>query len=330
MNQVTPESKNAAIKTLAIIGFIVMIVVAVWIAVQIVQLLPGAFTRLANLAEEVRNGAQNIVLEEDTIVTNTGETTTIEFRGVRGDGTYTFSYACVDGVAVALIDEDENKEFIGCDEQVPLASDAPIVLVVSSEKSRIVDLAYTITFAPTTGGTPIVASGKLTVTNAAIPVGGTVATSEPEEPVEEPTETKPTTPAAPAKPVTPTYGTPVTTIKYVTQIPQSDPKGFVDLAVSYASGNTIDADGDATIKIEVKNLGTKTSKEWDLTVELPDGLEYGLEDEKGLKPNERATITIEFDASDLDGTETIEAEVSVSDDTKKSNNSFEKTVRFED
>lgn len=330
MNQVTPESKNAAIKTLAIVGFIVMIVVAVWIAVQIVQLLPGTFTRLANLAEEVENGAHDIVLTNSTIVTNAGETTTIEFRGVRDEGTYAFSYACAEGVAVALIGEDEHKAFIACDEEISLEDADPITLIVSSEKKRIVDLAYTITFTPVTGETPATASGTLTVTNADIPTTGIVASNEPTQTEDDPKETKPSTPTTPAaKPVTPVPGKPVTTIKYVTQIPQSDPKGFTDLAVSYAGSNTIDADDDASIKVAVINLGTKTSKDWDLTVDLPSGLEYELENEKGLKPNERATITIEFDASDLEGTETIEVEVSVSDDSKKSNDSFEKTVRFD-
>lgn len=331
MNQVTPESKNAAIKTLAIIGFIVMIVVALWLAIQIVQLIPNAFTRLANLAEDVNSGARTIVLEDETIVTNADSIVTIAYRGVRGAGTYSFNYACVDKVAVAIIDETGSKEFIACDEAYTLSDARPLELVVASEKERNLDLTYTITFTPTTGEEPITTSGKLTVVNANIPVGGPVAgTNDPTPAEPEPEVPVTTTPTTPRTPTTYTPGKPVTTIKYVTQIPKSNPNGFTDLAISYTSGNTVDAEDDTTITIEVINLGTKTSKDWDLTVELPDGLEYELENEDGLKPNERATITIEFDASDLDGTEIIEAEVRVSDDTKKSNNSFRKTVRFED
>ena len=328
MNPVTEDAKNGAIKTLAIVGFIVMIIIAVWLAVTIVRFLPTAFVQLADLAEDLQNGKDTIVLEKEVIVSNTGETVVINYTNNNTDGDYTFTYACVDGVAVAFINDDESKEFIACDEAVELKSGSPLTLVVSSEKERTIDLAYTIRFAPTTGEPVYASTGKLTVVNANIPVGGTVAvvTPEPEE-EEEPVVVKPT--PTPVKPQ-PVLATPVTTIKYVTQIPQSDPNGFTDLAIAFISPTTIEAEDDATIKIEVKNIGTKTSKEFDLVIELPTGEEYEAKNEKGLKPNERAVYTIEFDAEDLDRTETVKGEVSVSSDTISKNDSFRTTLRIND
>ena len=326
MNQVTPESKNTAIKTLAILGFVVMIILAVWIAVQLVRLIPSAFTSLADLAGDVQNAEDKITLEEETLVTNAGETLTINFDGVSEEGSYAFSYECTDGVAVAIVDEDENKEFIACDEEFEIAGDEALILAIASEKERSVDLSYSIIFTPETGEAELSTTGKLTIVNSEIPVG-TVATNDDEEDEETPTVATSTPTVTPVKP---TPAKPVTTIKYVSQIPTSDPKGYSDLAIKLLSSTSIDADEDAEIKIEVKNLGTKTSEEFDVTIELPDGSTEKITNEKGLKPNERATYTIEFDASELEGRETIEGEVEVDEDKMNANNSFETSVRIED
>jgi hypothetical protein len=328
MNQVTPESKSAVIKTLAILGFLAAIIFVVWLAVIIVRMLPGAFTQLANLAENVENGADEITIDEETIVANTDEIVTINFEGIGAEGSYSFTYTCADGVSVAMLDAEDSKEFISCDEEFELAGDAPVRLVVSSEKSRFADVHYTITFNPDARGENITAGGKLTIVNNTIPAG--VASNDVTGEEDEEEEVTPT-PSRPAPtPVTPKPGKPVTTITYVTKIPESDPKGFTDLAIAFISSKDIDADEDAKIQIEVKNLGTKTSKEFDVTLKLPEGVEKEIRNEKGLKPNERAIYTIEFDATDLQGTETIEGEVDVDGDTKSSNDSFKKTVRIDD
>lgn len=55
MNQVQNKDKDSVMKTLAIVGFIAVVAFGVWLAVQIVSLVPGAFSSLASIADSVYN-----------------------------------------------------------------------------------------------------------------------------------------------------------------------------------------------------------------------------------------------------------------------------------
>ena len=51
MSKASPEKKQSVLKTLAIIGFIGIIIFIAWASVQLVNVLPSAFSSLASLAE---------------------------------------------------------------------------------------------------------------------------------------------------------------------------------------------------------------------------------------------------------------------------------------
>lgn len=55
MNQVQNNDKDRVMKTLAIVGFIAVVAFGVWLAVQIVSLVPNAFSSLASIADSVYN-----------------------------------------------------------------------------------------------------------------------------------------------------------------------------------------------------------------------------------------------------------------------------------
>ena len=55
MNQVHNKDKDSVMKTLAIVGFIAVIAFGVWLAVQVVSLVPSAFSSLASIADTVYN-----------------------------------------------------------------------------------------------------------------------------------------------------------------------------------------------------------------------------------------------------------------------------------
>jgi hypothetical protein len=339
MNQSTEEQKKESLtKILAIAGFLAIIIFAVWLAVQIVSILPSAFSSLASLADSVYNYDKEVEFEVATekSVVNAGESFTISWTKQNAEGTYTFSYKCVDGVAVDIRKDGEISS-VACDTTVDLGNVTSLEVQVQSQKARFVDIPYTITWSKANSDTVASKDATITVANASIPTGGVVAEEE-GTPTPEPAAPVATTPVK-----TPTYvaGKPITTTKLIYTIPVSDPKGTIDLQVTFLgvgtlSGKTfvpkavLDADDQNALQFEVKNIGTKTAEDWSYEANLPAGISYEGDDQKALKPNERAVITLGFDGLTRDGSEKIGVEVTAKNDIKKSNNEFTKTVKIVD
>lgn len=326
-------------KTFAILGFIAVIVLSVWLAVQIVSIIPSAFSSLASIADSVSNYRPDEKLEVATqnSVVNAGESFTITWTHMRREGTYTFSYGCVDGVSVDIRKKDGAIESLECNVPVEMTEATSLEIRASSEKSRFVDVPYTITFTANGSDNPIATQSTITVVNATIPASGLAAEDDQEEDAEV-TPSKPTT-----KPSTPVYtlGKPVTIKKTVYTIPVSDPNGKIDLQVTFLGIGTItgktftpkssiDVDDQGALQFEVKNIGTKTAEDWSYKAELPADITYTSGDQKALKPNERAVITLGFDGLTQDGTDIVGVEVTAKNDVKKSNNEFEKSIKIID
>lgn len=336
MNQVSEEAKASAIKTLAIIGFIGMIIIGVWLAVKIVSLLPSAFSSLADLVGEMQDERNDSPLapKSDKDVVNSEESFVVSWTAIDDNARYSFSYECAEGISVTLRAGNATDENIACDEAIPLPKEVTeIEVYVTSEKSRFTDLSYTIAeFNPETdevlGSTDL----KITIVNPSIPAGGLVVTPNPEEEEEEENETPaPTTP----KPTTPVK--PIIVTKTVPYFPISNPNGYSDLqvsllAVGHMNGNvfvpatTLDNDNRTAVQIAVRNIGTKTSSDWDLDIELPDGNDTDLRNEDGLRPNEISILTIEFDAGNRTGSREISADVETKNDSNRYNDSFSTKV----
>lgn len=338
MNQVSEENKEALTKVLAILGFLAIVILGVWLAVKIVSIIPSAFSSLASIADVVYNYSPNQKLEvaTDESVINGGESFTIAWTDMRKEGIYAFSYECADGVSVDIRQNGEIKS-VACNTPTELGNVTSLEVRIASEKSRFVDVPYTITFTDK-NSTEASADARSTVTivNASIPAAGIAIEEEPKEtprtsaPAPTPTKTK-----------TPTYvaGTPTTVTKYVYVTPVSDPKGKIDLQVTFLgvgtlSGKTftpkssIDSDDQGALQFEVKNIGTKTSEDWSYEAQLPSDITYKSPDQKALKPNERAVITLGFSGISDEGSEKISVEVTAEDDVKNSNNEFEKTIKI--
>lgn len=336
MNQkVSEESKSNAIKILAILGFIAVIIICVWLSVLIVRALPQAFTSLASLAENMSQRAQEDTLEvqSDEQVVDSGETFTLSWNDLRRDGTYNVGYECTDGVSVDMEAGDDTIENIPCTFDLAVPEDVrEVALTVYSEKYRSINILYTVSFTEADTEDPLFTSEeRITVVNTSIAVGEEPTDDEdvvePEEPQDDVTEDE--TDAADNTPLP----EPQTRWHTFTYIPISNPYGVTDLQVTVLgagqiSGRTffpqpfIDNDSTGAIQIEVKNIGTRTSEEWDLTVELPNGEEYELDDEDELKPNERMIIVIGFDPENRTGIRSFEGRVSTSRDTNTLNNNF--------
>jgi len=339
MNQVSEEKKASLTKVLAILGFLAVVIFAVWLAVQIVRVIPSAFTSLASIAEVVYNyrGEEELEVASQKSVVNAGETFTITWTDMRKDGTYTFSYACVDGVSVDMRKNGSDIEAIACNTPVNLGSANSVELLISSEKARFTDIAYTVQFNVTGKDEPVATkSSVVTIVNASIPAGGVIV----EDAVKDDTTVSEATPEPVSKPAAPVYtpGTPKTVTKYVYLTPVSDPKGKIDLQATFLGIGTIkngtfvpktsiSTDDEGAVQFEIKNIGTKTAEDWTYKAELPADITYSSKDQKALKPNERAVITLGFEGLTKSGTETISVEVAAKGDVKSSNDEFSTLVK---
>ena len=338
MNNVTQESKDSVMKTMAVIGFIAVIIFAVWLAVQIVQLIPGAFSSLASIADGVYN--TNGQVEEFTVasnesVVNTGEDFTLSWTNVDQNGTYTFEYACTDGVSIDIRNNAGEIVSIACDTPLGLGNNVTsLAIAAASEKKRFTDVSYSVSFRPA-GENDATASqgGKFTVVNPSIPQS--LATAE--EPTEETTgEVAGETTSTETEETTPVVATPAPTVieTPIIAIPTSDPNGFVDLEVRFLGVGTMDSRNNFTrtasidndtrgaYQFEVRNTGTRTSTDWEYVATLTSGTEYESGRQDPLRPNERSVITLGFDAVGETGVQFFGATVSGGSDRNRNNNSF--------
>ncbi len=355
MNNINEQrQKSSIMKTLAIIGFVGLIIVISWLGIQLVRVLPSAFTSLASLADSVYQfDNDKFAVAANKTMINTSESATISWNVPKRTGTFAFSYECAEGLSLDMRDSLGAIKALTCDTNYNVGSVSALDIIVKSEKGRFADLNYNLDFIPSGKTEPTTnAVGNITVVNpaiSAVPAPEVPATSTPTTTapvVAAPTTTTPSTtpvvtpkpvkPATPAVPTKPTY-----TQQYTYGIPTSDPKGYTDLAARFLASGIIDGqtfkaiavidnDNTGAIQFEVKNIGTKTSTSWTYTAKLPNGEVYTSPSQAALKPNERAVITLGFTMGDTTGVKRYDVEVSVTPDSNQKNNQFETVVAVTD
>lgn len=330
-------------KTFATVGFLAIIVLLVWLAVQIVSFIPSAFSSLASLADSVYSNrpTNEIVVSNGNSIVGNGEAFTISWTDTKKTGEYTFSYQCAEGVSLDMRYPGNTITPVSCGEIVNLGeSTLSLDVITRAEKRRFTDLTYTIGFVPRGEVEPLVSKDVIvTIVNANIPQGITVETPVDVPVVETPVVETPVT-ETPAKPSITTPVKPVVKPTYVTTygLPKSNPNGNIDLAVKYLGvgtmnannvfipGGVIDNDARGAFQFEVMNIGTKTSGDWDFTATLTSGSKYNSATQAALKPNERSVITLGFDTVGDVGVQRFGAGVSTKNDSNKKNNDFSSAV----
>ena len=339
MNQVTNEQKESTTKTLAIIGFVAAILFAVWLAVQIVSIIPSAFSSLASIADGVYNynEDQTLTVSTKNSVVNTGEAFTLSWTALNREGSYTFTHSCTDGASVEVRTAQGNIIDLDCDTPFILGDKTTLDVIVSSEKQRFVDIPYTITHTPKNEKFDITQThSQITIVNASIP---TVTIASDNDTKEDDTNSIEDEVAGKSATQEETTEVPYVAPKpkaveeVIYAIPTSDPNGTIDLEVTYLgvgtlSGKTfsraatIATDEQGAFQFAVRNIGTKTAKSWSYDANLPSGIEYTSGPQVDLKPNEKAIITIGFEGLTQTGTESFGAKVTAKNDINKNNNSF--------
>lgn len=351
---VSPSQKDSILKSLAVAGLFAVLLLVAWLAIQLVHIFPGAFSSVASLAESVNQNQETVInpdqelgtliITSNTALINSGETLAIEWSEVNAKGSFVFSYDCVDGVAFAEVGASGERSF-NCGTNYNVGDINTLVLSVDSEKNRYADIQYTIDFLRTNDTRPrATGTDTVTIVNPAINNQFTadIVTDTQSEEVETETEVESpvtTTESNTTPDTTPTYttATPTYTQEFTYAIPVSDPNGYTDLGATYISvgsivnrsfvPGTVSRDDDGAIQFSVKNFGTKTSRTWTFTMELPNGDTYKSPTQAALKPNERAVLTIGFPAG-TPATHTFELEIDESSDRNNRNDSFSQTVGF--
>lgn len=353
------QGKERVLKTLAIGGFVGLIIIIAWLGIQLISFMPSAFTSLASLADSVYNYKPvELVVVSNKSVANAGEAFTITWNKPKQIGSFTFTYECTEGVAAEVRVAGGAIAPVECATPLNLGDVNTLDINLTSERNRFTEVPYTISFIPSKSQTPAASHDTtITVVNAMIsPVDANAATTSVTEVTVKPTpepvvvakpdpvtpEPAPVTPKPTPTPAPKPTPKPVVISTPIYGIPVSNPNGTTDIGVRllgigsfdtnnrFTAANVIDNDSKGAIQFEIKNFGTKTSNSFTYTVKLPNGSDYTSPTQTALKPNERMVATIGFNASDMKGVESFSVEVNISGDNNKANNQFTSKVSIVD
>lgn len=296
---------SSATRILAIFGFVAILVIGMWGSVQIARNVPGTLSSIASAIVSFTSifvpSTEVIKISSESLVVQSGAPTTLTFshESKSVEGTYTFTYGCVEGVSIALVDASDRP--VSCGERVAISSTGAFVVRPVTLTNRFADVEVFVAFTPVNAGTPTVTGSTLvTIENQSI-------TKSPSA-----TGTAPTTPSTSTTPATPKPQTPTKPV--VIQIPvqkPSDPNGYVDLVARVIEVGVVDSSGAFTassspsrfsrvaVRFAIENVGTKTSREFTFSSVLPTypPYTYFSTSQPVLNPGDRIEYTIGFDAT---------------------------------
>lgn len=321
-------------RSLAVAGFVAIICLIAWLSVQIVAVVPSAFSSLASLAEGISSYEDTIAEEQvevPVLMTSTSieesensSAVTITWDKDESEGSYSLAFDCVEGTTISIVRADGERE-VECDTRYTLGDETKVTLVTDSTLTEDSSIPYRVYFRRSgdiepyrTGTGNFIATAKV-----AEPIG-TVAGETTSEDVEEPVAT---TPVVIPEPV----------IEYTYQIPSSDPNGFVDLQAKFVNvggdvngrfvAGRLEQNSTGAFQFEVKNIGTKTSDDWRFSISLPDGETYTSDTQRPLKPNERSILALSI-VTDDDSSHLFTVTVTTDEDVRTTNNNFSERVAF--
>lgn len=340
----TPSNQERATKGLAVLGFLGLLIGLAWLIFIGVGYLPTLINNMATVIQSEATYELSTYPLEDSVSHNS--TIGVEWNTVDANGTYEFSYSCVDGVTVEIRTAEQGIQDLACDTPYDVGTRTGVDLTVRSTSERFVDIPYTVSFVPEdTAASAVDASDHIAVFNPAISILGAedetepVATSTPSEEEREEDDSS-VDEVTTEEPSSPAPSTPATTPTYVTQytIPVSDPNGTTNLRLHYLGVGTLNSDNQFTprahlptattgaIRVAVTNNGTRTSDSWTYSTTLPNGQEYTSSRQAGLKPNETATLVLGFRTGDDDGMHPFAVSIDTDRDTNRNDDELRWSV----
>ncbi|TAJ14792.1 hypothetical protein EPO56_01730 [Patescibacteria group bacterium] len=300
---------NAIVRTLAIFGFLAVVIVGMWGSVQIARGIPNAFSSLASAMVSFTSifvpAGETISLSAASLSVESNKPITISwFHDKKSvEGSYVFRYNCVNDAYFASAVATGTPTTVYCN--VPfnfINSSNSITITPISTSNRFIDVQVFIDFIPN-GASQATVTGQTTFTivNTGVTVSpGTIPTT----PV--PTTPTPTTP----RPIT--QG-PETRVTYpIGGARASDPNGYVDLSARVIEVGVVDkttgvftasstpsrANTRIAVRFAVENLGTKTSPQFDFNAILPTQPSniFSAPMQQALNPGDRIEFTVGFDS----------------------------------
>lgn len=345
------NSKGPFSKMVTILVLLLILGVSAWGAIKIVKLFPDTVDSLASIADTVYNydpaeEETELVVKTDRETLNDGEKVILWWDEIKeGTGSYAFSYECKDGITVALKYADKDFFDINCNDAYNLDLTNRIEIRVNSKEERFSELTYKISyFGKNDINEKIRSVNKLSVINPLITDSTDVAEYE-----DEPTDvtenedvvvdnTKPDTTDSTQDTVTETKEPVTQEPVYTYEIPTSNPNGHTDLVVSnlktgfisnagiFIETNSFTKNTLAAIQFTVHNIGDRTSDSWTFRAELPNDGNYQSNNQAILKPNERATLTVQFPVVSEASLRTVAIYTQTKRDRNTNNNYLEKVI----
>lgn len=323
------RTRDAVIKTFAVIGLVVVLVAAGWVGIRAAQHAPGALSAVLSAFDNVNLGGTDSsvsVRVTPTVATSTSDVTiTWEHNEKKADGAYTLRFDCRDELTLEYV-TDDTTQTVFCNIPFNFVNvDNTLTIRPTLETPSRAETTLYIDFTPNgesevseTGSAPlIVLNEKSNATVGPQQPGGVAGTSV----------TVVTPSQGPRQTQTFNFGT--------TTIPAgvSDPNGTPDLVIrildtgianrngDFTRKDPVDEDDQVAIQFEVRNDGTKSTGEWRFEATLPTRPNRTFRSPKqaSLLPGERIEYVISFDRVEREDEVTVRIEVDDSDDIDESN-----------
>ncbi len=322
------EQKTKAVSIFAILGFALLLLVAIWSTVQVVKFVPRMFGGESfKLPSISLGGSDKLKLSLSELTVASGDPIDISWKfNSKKEGVMSFSYGCEPGFHFRL-PADTGYTVLPCNAPYNIPStDNSLTVIPVSDSNRYMDAALAITFTDSDGKSvrevanitvtnegvanspdTMDKAAKATSTDATTHQASSGQATENKDLFASTANTTATTPAA-------TTQTIVTKqpVRYVTVpvAPYSNPAGTADLKLRILSVGAIDPYTGAfvpkgtvrtnergAVQFDVTNTGDKASGSWTYSAELPTYPHYSYRGkmQSSLMPGARATITVAFD-----------------------------------
>ena len=317
MSENESKKRSKLTSILAIVGFIVIIAIGIWGAINAIRLAPQMFSTLASPFNTVSDKI-DIEIPSASVTSHTPFSLSWEHNGK--DGVYAFSYQCRPGFQFQVPQPDGTYLPIDCENPYNIQSDdSTLRLIPISSMNRFLDVPFVIAYINSDSEIAAEGSQMITVVNpSASESPDTVSLGNTDTGTGQTNPTVPTTPSIPT-PVTPNEATPTTPSNLpdfsvrILGVGSINPNTRTFVPASTLSTNEIGA-----VRFEITNSGTKASGVWGFSANLPTNpaFEYTSERQHSLSPGDRIEYTIQFDQL-VRGTNTFTVHADTADEIKE-------------
>ena len=302
LKQKYPKFAEAIVKIFAIMGLVIIILIALYGAMAALRSIPNVWQSIGNAFTSVTgvfDGESEMDLTLSPQSPASGAIVTISFeKQGSGEGSYTFSYDCVEGVNFEILSPNgSSRTFAFCNTETSFATNGTYVQVIPTLINKdVVSVPIKINFTRNSDN-EISASGNAQMT--VIKSSGNTFTPPANNPAT-------TTPPVTEKP--PVNTNPGYTIITAPRVPSL--YGFADLKVSilevgtinkitgvFTATSYINTSDRVAVKFEVANAGTNVASNWRFNASLP--IEpyymYPAGAQPVLNPGDKIIYTLGFD-----------------------------------